>query len=156
VRERNRRRHELRRLVAGKTEHEALIARALFGGCFSLGSGTVDALFDVARLLAHFANHAAGIGVKNAIAIHVTDAADGIADTLFKIELGVTRDFAGEDNEIAFGERLASDTTQRVLLETGVENVIADGIANFIGMTFGDRFGGKDVAVRHVERESRK
>src|SRR5207249_5991584 len=156
VGERNWRRHEFRRLVAGKTEHQSLVAGALFGSCFSLGGGAVDALFDVAGLLAHFANHAAGVGLKNAIAIHITDAADGTAHALIKIELGVARDFAGQYNQVAFSERLASDAAQRVLLETGIENVIANGIANFIRMAFGHRFGGKDVAVRHVERESRK
>ncbi len=89
--------------------------------------------------------------MKNAIAIHVTDAADGIADALIKIELGVAGDFSGQDNEVAFGERLASDSALWVLFEAGVEDVIADGIANFIGMTFGDRFGGKDVANFKVE-----
>src|SRR5439155_7634255 len=143
------RRHGSWGFVAGKAEPGALVAGALFSGWFALGRGTADTLFDVARLFAHLANDATSVGVKNAIAIHVTDAADGIADTLFKIELGVTGDFAREDNEVAFGERLAGDTAQRVLCEPGVQHVIADGIANFIGMTFGDRFGGKDVAVRH-------
>jgi hypothetical protein len=39
------------------------------------------------------------------------------------------------------------------LVETGVEDVIADGIANFVRVTFSDRFGGKDVTMRHGKIE---
>ena len=83
--------------------------------------------------------------------------ADSVADPLFKIKLGVACDLAGEHDQVAFRERFASDAAQRILFETGVEDVIADGIANFVGMTFGDGFGGKDVTMRHGEsRDSLK
>ena len=141
--------HELRGFVAGKTEHQSLIAGALLGRAFALGRGVIDTLLNVAGLLAHFANHPAGIGVKNAIAVHISNAANRLANALFEIKLRVARNLAGEHDEVAFGEGLASDATERVLIETGIKNVIADRVADFIGMTFGNGFGGKDVAMRH-------
>src|SRR5204862_4180400 len=94
-------------------------------------------------------NDPAGIGVKNAVAVHISDVADGSAHVLFKVKLRVAGYFAGDDDEVAFGERFASHAAQWILLKTSVENVIADGIANFIGMTFGNGFGGKDVTTGH-------
>ena len=71
------------------------------------------------------------------------------ADLLLKIKLCVACNFASQHDEVAFCEGFAGDPTQWILLEAGIKNVIADGIANFVGMTFGDGFGGKNVTVRH-------
>ena len=146
---RNGRWHELQRFIAGKAKHQPLIAGALLGSSFSVRRNAIDTLFDVARLLAHLPNHPAGVCVKNAIAVDVSDVADRSADALFKIKLRVGRNFAGQDDEVAFCESFASDATQRILFETGVENVIADGVANFVGMAFGDGLRRKDVTAGH-------
>src|SRR6266480_2003751 len=145
----NRRRHQLRRFIAGKTEHQSLVAGALFRSTLSFSGSLVDPLFDIARLLAHFTNNPAGIGVKNTIAVDISDIADGSAHVLFKVKLRIAGYLPGDDDEVAFGERFASHAAQRILLKTGVENVIADGVANFIGMTFGDGFRRKNVTARH-------
>ena len=124
----------------------------MLGCAFAFGRRFIDTLLDVARLLAHLPNHTTGVGVKNAIAVHIADAPDSVADPLFKIEFGVAGDLAREHNQVAFREGLASNAAQRILLETGIENVIADCIANFVGMPFGDRFRGKNVTMRHNKR----
>jgi hypothetical protein len=36
-----------------------------------------------------------------------------------------------------------------ILGQAGVENGILDGVTNFVGVTFTDGFGGKDIAARH-------
>ncbi len=100
-------------------------------------------------MLAHFANDAAGVGLERAIAIHVSDAADGVANPLVKVKLRVARNLAREHDQVAFRQRFASDAAQRVLLEAGIKNVIADGVADFIGVTFRDRFRGKNITMRH-------
>ena len=87
--------HQLGGFVAGKTEHQSLIARALLGCAFSLGRGVIDTLFNVAGLLAHFANHPEGIGVKNAIAVHIPYAANRLANAFFEIKLRVARNLTG-------------------------------------------------------------
>ena len=104
-------------------------------------------------MFAHLANDAAGIGVKDAIAIHVANAADGLANPLFEVKLGITRYLARQHNEVALGQCFARDPAERVLLEAGIENVIADRVANFIGMTFRDRFRGKDIMMRHENKK---
>ena len=151
MRKRNRRWHQLRRFVAGKTKHEPLITRALFGGAFAFRRCLIDTLFNIARLLRDFAYDPTGIGVKNAIIVHITNAADCVANLVGEIEARVTRDLAGQHDEIALGQCFARDAAERVLLETSIENVIADGVANLIGMTFGYRFGGKNKTTRHGE-----
>lgn len=124
----------------------------MLGGIFAISRGLIDTLFDVARLLAHFANHAASVRVKNAIAVRVSDVANGLSRTLFEIELGVACDLTRQHNQVAFGQRFARDAAERVLLKTGIENVIADRIADFVWMTFGDRFGGKNETMRHEKK----
>src|ERR1043166_9610037 len=89
MRERDWRRHQLRRFIAGKTEHQSLVARPLFRSTLSFSRSVVDSLLDIARLLAHFTNHSAGISVKNAIAVHISDVADGGAHVLLKVKLRV-------------------------------------------------------------------
>src|SRR5207237_8723475 len=140
---------ELRRCISRNAKHPPRIAGALLGSSVSVRRDAIDTLFDVARLLAHLPDHPAGVGVKNAIAVDVSDVADRSADALFKIKLRVGRNFAGQDDEVAFCESFASDATQRILFETGVENVIADGVANFVGMAFGDGLRRKDVTAGH-------
>src|SRR5438132_9643147 len=120
MRERNRRRHQLRGFIAGKTEHQPLIASALFRSTLSFGRSLIDSLFDIAGLLAHFANHPAGVGVKNAIAIDISDVADGRAHALLKVKLRVASYFPGDDDEGAFGESFTSHAAQRIVLETSV------------------------------------
>ena len=98
----------------------------------------IDTLFNIARLLTDFTNDAAGVRMKHAIAVHITNIANGFADALDVIKLCVARDLTGKHNQITFCERLARDAAQRVLLEAGVKNVIADRVANFVGVTFRD------------------
>ena len=50
MRKHDRRRHQLRRVVAGKAEHQTLIARALLGRLLPFRLLGVDALGDVGRL----------------------------------------------------------------------------------------------------------
>jgi hypothetical protein len=48
VGEGNRRRHELRSFIAGKTKHQSLIACALFVRAFAIRGGAIDTLLNVA------------------------------------------------------------------------------------------------------------
>src|ERR1041385_4302236 len=108
MRKRNRRGHQLRGFIAGKTEHQSLIAGALFRSALSISRSLIDSLFDIAGLLAHFTNHPAGVRVKNAIAVHISDVADSAAHLLLKVKLCIAGYLSGNDDEITFGERFAS------------------------------------------------
>ena len=126
-----------------------MIAGALFRSGLSIRRRFINSLFNVARLLGHFANHSAGVGVKNAIAIHISDVTNRGAHAFLKVKLRVAGNFSGNHDEVPFGECFARDAAQRVLLETRVENVIADCIADFIGMAFGDGLRRKNVMAGH-------
>src|SRR6185436_17579828 len=80
--------HEARRLVAGVAEHEALIARALVE---VETLAFVDALRDVARLLAVGDDHRAAVRVEADLRVVIADAADGAARDVLDIDLGVGR-----------------------------------------------------------------
>ena len=79
MREHDRRRHQLRRFVARVTEHQTLIARALFGGVFAVDRARVNALRDVGRLAGDDVLDVDLVRVKNVVVVHVTDLAHAIA-----------------------------------------------------------------------------
>ena len=152
----NRRGHKLWGLVAGITEHQSLIASTLLGCALVIRRGLVDALLDIARLLAHSAKHLAGVGVKTTILVGVADVADRLTSKGDEIETGVARNFTGENDEVALGQSLARDTALRILFQTSIEHVIADRIADFIGVTFGNGLGREDMARHDNKRDSLK
>ena len=82
MREHDRRRHQFRRLVAGKTEHQTLIARALFGVSFAFRLACIDALRDVRALARDDVLNDNLVGMKHIVVVHVTDLAHGIAHDL--------------------------------------------------------------------------
>ncbi len=82
MREHDRRRHQFRRLVAGKTEHQTLVARALLGVAFAFRIARVHALRDVGALAGDDVLNVDLVGVKNVVVVHVTDLAHGIAHDL--------------------------------------------------------------------------
>ena len=104
----------------------------------SFSRNAIDALFNIARLLAHLTNHAARVCVKNAIAVYVADVANGGAHALLEIKLRIACYLPRDNDEVSFRKSLAGYAAQGVLFETGIKNAIADGVANFVGMTFGD------------------
>ena len=73
VREGNRQRHELRRLVAGIAEHHALVARAVGEVVAALAGleleALVDAHGDVAALLVNRGEDGAGVAVEAVAAL---------------------------------------------------------------------------------------
>src|SRR2546427_4024019 len=146
MRERNRRRHQLRRFIAGKTEHQPLIASALFRSTLSFSRSLIDSLFNIARLLAHFTNHPAGVGVKNAVAVHISDVANGRAHALLEIKLRIAGYLPGDHHEIALGKGLASHATRRVLFKTNAEKRIPAWVAKPIGLSFRYALAGKNTS----------
>src|SRR5262249_61092061 len=81
VRELYRGRHQLRRLVAGVTEHQSLIARA----------ACINPHCDVRRLRVDGNNHAAGLGVETILGPRIADLPDGLTRHLAIVDLTVRR-----------------------------------------------------------------
>ncbi len=82
MREHDRRRHQFRRVVAGETEHQSLVARALFGRLLPLRFFRVDALRNIGGLAGDDVLHENLVGVKNIVVVDVADLANGIAHDL--------------------------------------------------------------------------
>jgi hypothetical protein len=143
------RRHQFGRFIGGVTKHQALVASALFGGFFSFRGAVVDTLGDVLALAGDDVHHEDTIGVENVVVIHVTDIANGIADDLDVIQLGVRGDFAADNHDVAFGVRFAGHAAARILGQAGVKHSIGNGIADFVRMTFPDRFGRENKTSIH-------
>ena len=89
VGQRDRRRHQFRRLVGGVAEHHALVA----------GAAGVHALGNVARLLVDGGDHGAGVGVESIERVVVADGCDHAANQALEIDVGLGGDFAGDDHQ---------------------------------------------------------
>src|SRR5208282_3233206 len=82
MRHRDRHRHQLRRFVARKTEHQALVARALFL-VESLALG--NALRDIGRLWLDRGQNRAIVAVKAALGAVVTDSEGDVAGEVYEV-----------------------------------------------------------------------
>ncbi len=135
-----RRRHQCRRLVAGKSEHHALVA-----GPFVLVAGGVDPLRDVGRLTVDVALDRRPLPMK--ILLLVADVADRLArhfDQLLAGDFGGPANLAGENHAIGRDQRL--DTAARFGFggEIGVDDRVGNTIADLVGMTFRHGLAGKN------------
>ena len=103
MREHERQRHQLRRLVAGEAEHHALVARADAVERIAAGAARlerrVDALRDVGRLLVERHVDGAGVGVEAVLGARVADLAHDAAHDLRDVERRARGDLPGDQHE---------------------------------------------------------
>ena len=114
MREVDRHRHEVRRLVAGIAEHHALVAGAdeIEGvGCLAVlhFEALVYALGDVGALLVDGAHDAAGLVVETELRPRVADVPDDIAHDALDIDVSLGADLPSHDDQSRRDERLARD-----------------------------------------------
>ena len=133
MRELNRHRHELGRLVGRVAEHHPLVARA----------AGVDALRDVGRLAIDRAQHRARLAVEAEARVVVADRRDRAAHDVRDRDVGIRRDLAGDARESGGHERFACDARIGISRENRVEHGIGDLVRDLVGMTFGHRLGGE-------------
>ena len=74
---------------------------------------------------------------------------DRLAYDLRNLDDGLRGDLAGTDDEAGLDHGFDRDSGFRVLVEVGVQQGIADLVADFVGMTFGHRLGSEQVSA-HV------
>ena len=143
----DRQRHQLRRLAAGEPEHHPLVAgtELVRGRIVADLERRVDALGDVRRLALDRDQRAAGLVVEAVVGSGIADVADGVADDLLEVDVGVRRDLAEDDHEAGRRRRLAGDAGVRIVADDRVEDGVRDLVAHLVGMAFGDRFGGEQV-----------
>ena len=105
----------------------------------------VDAQGDVRRLVLDRDQRAAGLVVEAVVGLRVADVADGLADDLLEVDVGVGRDLAEDDDEAGRRRRLAGDPRVRILADDRVEDRVRDLVAHLVGMALGHRLRGEQV-----------
>jgi hypothetical protein len=116
VRQHDRERHVLLRLVCGVAEHDALVA-----GAKRLERAVVEALSNIGRLLLDGNEEVARLVVEALRRVVVADVPDGLAHDLLVVEFGLGGDFAQDHDHARFSGGLASDLGERVFGEAGIE-----------------------------------
>jgi len=136
VRQHDGQRHQFRRLVAGKAEHQPLVARA----------AGIHAHGDVARLVLEDVDHAAGPAVETKAGIVVADFVDGPAGDLLDVQpaLRAGCDLPGHDAQPGGYQDLAGHAAHWVVLHHGIQNGVRNLVRDLVGVPFGHRFGRKD------------
>ena len=148
VRQGDRQRHELRRLVGREAEHHALVA----------GAADVDAHGDVRRLRLDGAEHRQIVVVEAVVALGVADVAHRVADDLDEVQAGTGGDLAGDEHQTGGHQGLAGDPAVGVLAQHLVQDRVRDLVRHLVRMAFGDRLRGeqKGVSVAHVDVPGRR
>jgi hypothetical protein len=137
----DRRRHQVRRLVGGVTEHDALIAGALF--LVGAGLQRVDALRDVGGLRMQQDLDVAGFPVEAFLL--VADVLDRRADHAFDLVVGDgfgTAGLAGDHHLVGGGERFARrangpgiDARFRAFTKKQIDDFVGDPVADLVRVT---------------------
>lgn len=151
VRDVDRERHQLRRLVAGVAEHQALVARALLVELVLVALDPllvrgVDALCDVRRLRADRHRDATGSTVEALFGGVVTDLQNLVAHEVGDVGVGLGGDLARDMHQTGGDQGLDGDARGGVLAQERVENRVADLVSDLVGVTLGDRFRGEETA----------
>ena len=128
--QRNGQGHPLRRFVAGKAEHHALIACA----GRSVVIRIVNAHSDIRGLPPHGDHDIAAVAVEAHLGAVIACVADGLAGDLGDVDAGGRGDLAHDEHHAGRRRRLAGDAAHGVLLEHGVEHAVGDKVAQLVGM----------------------
>ena len=143
----NRGRHQFGRLVAGITEHQALVAGA---GVQMVVAGVVHTLRDVVALLVVGHQNGATFVVDAVFGIVVTDALERVARNLDVIHVRVGGDLTRQHHQAGVAQGLGCHARLRILPEDCVEDCVRDLVRNFVGVALGNGFRGKEKIVRHI------
>ena len=138
--------HEGRRFVAGEAEHEALVAGAEVE---FVVHGLVDALGDVLGLLVVADENGATLVVDAVFGVVVTDALENVAGEVDVVDGGAGGDFTGHHDETGRAKGFRGDAAHGVLRKAGVKDGVRDLVGHFVGMTFTDGFGSKQIFAGH-------
>ena len=149
VREPDRGGHVGRGLVARVAEHEALVTGALevvvvLLAPFAGFEGVEDAAGDVVGLLADGNGHAAAGAVEPVGRGVVADPKDGLPDDLRDLNVGVRGDLAGHVHQAGGGHGLHGDAGLRIRGQQGIQDGVADLVADLVRVAFSHRLGSEE------------
>ena len=100
-------------------------------------------------------HHAARVAVEAERLAVVADPLDRVADEVRDVDVGLGGDLTGDDAEARREQRLARDTTHRVLGEDRVEDGVGDLVGHLVGMALRDGLGGEGPAAHALRSCSR-
>ena len=143
MRQRNRQRHQLRRVTVGVAKHHALVA----GSCvqiigfdaFTAFQRLVDTLGNIGRLPADRSQDRTIVGIKTAIMAGVADLTNRFPDNVRYLDISRCCYFAHDQDHAGGGDGLAGDARIRILAQDGIQDRIGHLVADFIRMPFGHR-----------------
>ncbi len=99
VRESDWQRHQFRRLIAGITKHQALVASSI----------CIDTLRDICTLAVQLDEDFTGIGIESNVVTGVADIPNDVSGDLLEIDVCIRCDLARQDDQICGAERLAGN-----------------------------------------------
>jgi len=129
---------------AGITEHQTLIAGALFSRVLAFGSLGIDALGDVRALRGDGVHDEHAVGVEDIIVMSIANFTDGLGGDGAEVEFSLGGDFAADDDEVGLRIGFACDPAAGILRQAGIKHGIRDGIANLVRMAFANGFRRED------------
>ena len=130
--------HQLRGLVAGITEHHALVAGA--------AHLVVGAQGDVGTLAVDVGDDGAGVGVKAELCTGVANICHHLTDHLLEVHIAAGGDLAHDVHQTGGSTGLAGHTGVGVVGQDLVQDRIRDLVADLVGMSFGDGLRSKQVS----------
>ena len=134
--------HQLGGLVAGITKHHALVARA--------AHFVVGAQRNVGALGVNAGDHTAGFGIKAVFGTHIADVCDHAAGNGGDIHIALGGDLTHHMHKAGGAGGFAGHTGIGIFGENGVQHSIADLVANFVGMSFGNGLRSKQGSTHSL------
>jgi hypothetical protein len=128
VRNGDRQRHQFLCLIAGITEHHALVPRPT----------GIDATGDVRRLPIDPNFHSACAAIESKFGIVKAYVADSPSRNLLEVNLRRCGHLAGNISVPKRKQRLGGNSSTRVLFQYGIKSCITDLVCQLIGMPFSD------------------
>ena len=137
VRVGDRRRHQFLGLVAGKSEHHALIACPLL---IRIVIGRIHAHRDILRLLVDRRQNRAASSVEAILRVIVADLRDRVSRNARNVHIAVRRNLAHHQHKTGRRRALARHTRLRVLGQDRIQYAVGNLVADLIGMSLCYRF----------------
>ena len=142
VGERKRERHILLGILAGISEHHALVSGALAVLAFP-----DHAPVDVTALLVYGREDSAGIAVEHVLGLVVAYPVHHAAYGLLDVDICVVAvDFTSDHHKTGGAEGLAGYLRLRILTEELVEHCVRNLVCHLVRMAFGHRLGSKEIS----------
>ena len=137
--------HIFRKSVARSiSKHHSLISRTLF-----MIFSSINTLCNVRRLFVEIRFNNNIVRIESLTGTSISDFSNNFPNNVFNIDISFGRDFARNNNSVGCAHCFACDPTFFVLSETRIKNCIRNLIAHFVGMSFRNGLGSKNLRVLH-------